>query len=207
MRSGSGTPGTLIPHAHARVKPRKDGTHLPERLVRPEGEHGHTSCLLRRGVDLGGLRGPQDGAGRHEAGLEVAPESDHEFAGQGGDGDFADATLGVADPVAIPAGERTLGLIAHPEPGELEGSVAGPGIAGSADALLAHRLAAVVRGAGEAEIGAELTPVAEVAVEDLVDQEGRPGWSHAFEPQQQGDLGLRRTGLGLLDRRARWPRL
>ena len=69
----------------------------------------HPSCLLRRGVDGGGSLDPQDGAGRHEAGLEVAPESDHEFAGQGGDGDFADATLGVADPVAIQRVSALLG--------------------------------------------------------------------------------------------------
>ena len=100
----------------------------------------------------------------------VTPQRDHQLARHCHDGDAADAALEVADPLAEPAAQLAFGLMAQPQPGELDRERAGTAVAGFADALLAPALAAVVRRAGQPEIAADLAAIVEGAIEYLVDQ-------------------------------------
>lgn len=74
--------------------------------------------------EANGLEGPlafrsasgafQDRPLGNDAGLEVAPERNGEFARHGDDGDAPHAPLLVADALAEPLGERAVGLVLHP---------------------------------------------------------------------------------------------
>src|ERR1700732_3563434 len=57
--------------------------------------------------------------------------------------------------------EVAVGLMSYPQPGEFDRELAGPPVAGLADALLAAAGAAVVRCAGEPEIAADLAAIVE----------------------------------------------
>src|SRR6266446_3169731 len=144
-------------------------------------------CRRRSARDAGA----QPGAGRHEAGLEIAPQRDGELAGERDDGDLGDASLAVADALLEPAGERAVRLEAQPEPGELDQDGAGARIAGLADALLATRLAAVVGRSGDAGL-LDDQPEAGMLAGDLGGEQRRQVVSVTGMPHGE----LRREGLG-----------
>src|SRR5258708_33105943 len=81
----------------------------------------------------------------HDAVLEEAPQRHHQLARQGDDGDAPDAALLIADACVEPAAQRTAGLMASPQPSQLDGCRARSRVAGLADALLALAGATVER--------------------------------------------------------------
>src|SRR5215831_14969018 len=129
-------------------------------------------------------RALEDGAAGNEASLKIAPERDRELAGQGDDGDLADAPFAITDALLEPARELAFRLMLEPEPGELDQGGPRPSVAGLADALLAPLRAAVEGRASEADEAADLTAIIEVAVIDLVGKHLGDGLADALEPQR-----------------------
>src|SRR5471030_2694704 len=102
---------------------------------------------------------------------EETPEGDEQLAGEGHDHDALDAS-GCGDDAGLePAREGAVGLPLKPEPGELDGGMPCPSVAGLADALLAMGGATGEGGRIETAKGGELATVVEVAIEDLVLQD------------------------------------
>ena len=106
----------------------------------------------------------EHGAGGHQAGGHKTPQRDHELACHRHVGNTAYPALHVADTLAEPLAQFAVGLMLQPQPGQLDGNLAGPFVAGFADALFAPARPAVVGRAGEPEITADLAAVVEVAV-------------------------------------------
>ncbi len=67
------------------------------------------------------LRSERD-AGRYQAGLDVSPEGDQQLASDCDDGDPPRASLQSTNACSEPGGEFAAGLIAQPQPGELDQS-------------------------------------------------------------------------------------
>src|SRR5258708_14204925 len=95
-------------------------------------------------------------AGRHHTGREITPQRQHELARHRYDGDTSDASLDVAHPLAEPAAEFAVGLMAEPQPGDLDRHLASAAVAGFADALFAHAVATVVGRSRQPDIAADL---------------------------------------------------
>src|SRR5712692_9313733 len=167
------------------------------------------SVIIRPAVNtspillLGARCGTQERALGHDAVPEEAPQRHHQLARQGDDGDAPDAALLIADACVEPAAQRTAGLMASPQPSQLDGCRARSRVAGLADALLALAGATVERRAGQAEVAADLAPILEVAEEHLADQRLAADRPHALEVDQLVDLGGHRAGLGCLAGRCR----
>ena len=113
-----------------------DGTHLYQRLCEARGRaRSHVRPgERRRGRSAAGRA--QHGAVGHDAGFQIAPERHHQFAGQGDQGDLADTALQGAHTLDEPPAQVAVGLVAEPQPCELDGERAASGVAGLADALL-----------------------------------------------------------------------
>src|SRR6185503_19906861 len=92
-----------------------------------------------------------------------------------------------SNPLAEPAAQLAVGLMRQPQPGEFDCGGSRAMVAGFADALLSPAGAAVIGSVGQSEATADLTPVLEVTVEDLIGQ-------------KLGDLRANRLELGKLDR-------
>src|SRR6266850_17292 len=137
----------------------------------------------------------QHRADRHYTGVEITPQRHHELARHRDDGDPPDAPLDVAHPLAEPAAEFAVGLMTEPQPGDLDRRLASAAVAGFADALFAHAVAAVVGRSGQPDIAADLAAVVEVAIEYFVDQSLPADRADTLEGCQLHDLGLRRAGL------------
>jgi hypothetical protein len=121
----------------------------------------------------------------NEAGGDVAPQRHDQLARQCNDGDTFGALAGIDGAGAEPEAERAVGLMAKPEPGQLDRLVAGTPIAGLADALLTIDAATLPGTGGQSAIAGNFTAVAEVLVEQLVDQRCGEGRAERFEAQQQ----------------------
>src|SRR3979490_1402162 len=111
----------------------------------------------------------QHRADRHHTGVEITPQPHHQLARHRYDGDPPDAPLDVAHPLAEPAAEFAVGLMTEPQPGDLDRGLASAAVAGFADALFAHAVAAVVGRSSQPDIAAALTAVVKVARENFVD--------------------------------------
>src|SRR3546814_10607991 len=99
--------------------------------------------------------GGQAHAGRHHAGLDVAPQRDQQLAGERHDHDRADAPFGTARALGEPAAQRVLRLEPQPAPGELDQDAAHPGVAAAVEPLLTLHAAAAERRASEAGIAGD----------------------------------------------------
>src|SRR6266481_436249 len=84
--------------------------------------------------------------------------------------------------------------MAEPQPGDLDRHRASAAVAGFADALFAHAVAAVVGRSSQPDIAADLAAVVEVAIEHFMDQSLPADGADTFEHRQLHDLGLRRAG-------------
>src|SRR5216683_4758309 len=145
---------------------------------------------------IGGGRsqaGVQHGAGGHHAGLEISPQRHHQLARHRHDGDASYATLDVADPLAEPAGQFAVGLMAHPQPGEFDGEFAGTMVAGFADALVALAVPAIVGHPDQPEITADLAAIVKAAIEHFIDQPLSADRADALELSEVHGLGFRRA--------------
>src|SRR5207245_11257312 len=129
----------------------------------------------------------------HHAGLEITPECHHELARDGDDGDAPRPALEVAHPLMEPAGQFAAGLVAKPQPGELDGKLTGAGVAGFADALVALAGPAVVGGPGQPDIAADLAAIVEGTIEHLIDQPLPADHADAFEVGEHHGPGLPRA--------------
>jgi hypothetical protein len=139
----------------------------------------------------------EDGAVWHDAAFEETPQGDQQLAGKGHDHGALEATGGGADAGVEPAGKGGVGLPVEPEPGEFDGGVPGPPVAGLADALLAMATAAGEGGGVEPAIGRELAPVAEAAIEDLALQNAGDFWPDAAQLLEMSDAAARAGRIGL----------
>ena len=141
-----------------------------------------------------GVSGSGDArAGGHETGAGIAPEGDQELAGQRYDHDPADPPSSVGGPGMEPPAERAVGLEADPAPCHLQKLGTDPGGSIAADPLVALDVAAGPRGWRQAGPACELAAVAELAVEDLVREQGRVVRADPLQPGQRRD---RRIGPG-----------
>ena len=95
-----------------------------------------------------------------------------------------------------PAAQLALGLVAQPQPGELDRQRAGAPVARFADALIAMAVPTVVGGIGQPDKTADLAAIVERAVKHLVHQLAPADHADAPEIDQMIDL--------LLDRPTRW---
>src|SRR3546814_19753051 len=117
----------------------------------------------------------------HQPGGQEPPEGDEQLARQSDDGDAPHPAALVADPGLEPAAERAVRLMAQPQPGELDGDLPGPPVAGlAAPLLMVDPTAAPGRG-GQPEIAAPLAPVLEVLPEQPAGPAG--GEDRADTPQ------------------------
>src|SRR5581483_7653720 len=124
----------------------EDETHLRSRRqsCRTLGWHGHHPSRADRGrsrsahafAAVSGFRRLEHRAFRHEPGREIAPQRHHQLACQRDDCDAPDPLARLGGALREPLRERAAGLMAQPQPGELDRRLAGPGIAGLADPLL-----------------------------------------------------------------------
>src|SRR5258708_37558308 len=73
---------------------------------------------------------------RHEAVLQKAPERDRQSPGERDDPNFSAAHAGAGKALSPPSGERTLGLIAQPRPGQLDQRLSRQLCPGLADAAI-----------------------------------------------------------------------
>src|SRR5438132_3646362 len=137
----------------------------------------------------------QHGAGGHHAGLEITPQRNHELARERHDGDPARPTLEVAHPLMEPAGQFAAGLVSDPQPGELDGELAGAAVAGFADALIRRGGATVVGRPTQPDMAADLAAIVEVAIEHFIDQPLSAHHGDAFELGEHHGLGLPRAFL------------
>src|SRR5712691_7529672 len=137
----------------------------------------------------------QHGAGGHHAGLEITPQRNHELARERHDGDPTRPALEVAHPLMEPAGQFAARLVSDPQPGELDGELAGAAVAGFADALIALAGATVVGRPGQPDIAADLAAIVERAVEHFIDQPLSADHGDAFELGEHHGLGLPRAFL------------
>jgi hypothetical protein len=133
--------------------------------------------------------GFQDGSFGKRTGLDVAPQGDEKLAGEGHNPDLAGPGATAREALVVPMGEGAVGLVAEPAPGDLDGQAADPAVAGSADAELVLRLAALVGRWRQAREGSDLLAVAEVAPGEELEPPG-PGRAKAdpFEREQSADL-------------------
>src|SRR3954470_1514435 len=125
----------------------------------------------------------------HQAGLEVAPQREQQLPRQGHHHDPLDPSLQAPDPPHEPGAQRALGLVAQPQPGELHDRRPGARVAGPAEALVAAGSAAPVRARRQADVGGELPPVREAAVEHLVAEHGRDLGTDPLQSRQRRDPG------------------
>ena len=139
--------------------------------------------------------GPNDN-GRSPRLLQHCPGRDQQAAGEGDDRDPADPPALVAHARPEPAARRALGLVPHPEPGQLDHGVAQARVAGLGDALLAGDLAAAPGRRRQPGVGRHLPPVGEAAVEALVVEDRRDLRADALEAREQGDGRRPRFRLG-----------
>ncbi len=79
-----------------------------------------------------------DGALGDQAGFQIAPQRDRQFAGQGDDHDAPDASLLALGTVMVPPGERAIRLMAEPKPCGFDHGHSGPPVARLGDALAAE---------------------------------------------------------------------
>ena len=96
------------------------------------------------------------GAGGDYASGDIAPQGDHQLAGERHDGNAPDTALEIADPRVEPAAQLALGLVAQPQPCELDRQCAGAPVARFADTLIAMAGSTVVGRIGQPEKTANL---------------------------------------------------
>src|ERR1700754_5086828 len=144
----------------------------------------------------------------NEPGGEIAPQPHDQLARQRDDGDAPGVLAGVGRAGTEPLAERTIWLMAKPEPCEFDRFVAGPMIARLADPLLAIDAATLPGTLWQAAIAGDLAPVAEVLVEQLIHQRRAEGGADRLDPQQailplchRRRKGKRSCHLRLLERR------
>src|SRR3954470_8977254 len=137
--------------------------------------------------------GPDDrgGPGRPS---QHCPGRDQELPRQRHDHRLARAGAGVRGARPVPPGERAVGLVPHPQPGQLDHGVAQARGARLGDALLAGDLAAAPGRRRQPGVGRHLPPVGERPVEALVVEHRRDLRADRLEPREQGDG--RRLGAG-----------
>src|SRR4051794_18005674 len=139
--------------------------------------------------------GPNDN-GRSPRLLQHCPGRDQQAPGEGDDRDPAAPPALVAHARPEPAARRALGLVPHPQPGQLDHGVAQARVAGLGDALLAGDLAAAPGRRRQPGVGRHLPPVGEAAVEALVVEDRRDLRADPLEPLEQGDGRRLRFRLG-----------
>src|SRR5213078_1387639 len=116
--------------------------------------------------------GLKERTGRHQAGLQIAPQSHQELACHGHDGDATRPALEVTDAFPEPDAQGAAGLIAQPRPGELDHHAARRGIAGLADALVAIDRAAAKRARSQAHIAPQFPTIGKFSIEHLANESG-----------------------------------
>src|SRR3546814_7113965 len=92
--------------------------------------------------------------------------------------------------------------MAQPQPGELDGDLPGPPVAGLADPLLMVDPTAAPGRGGQPEIAAQLAPVLEVLPEQLAGQDGGDDRADTLQALQQGGGLADLTGSGLAAERS-----
>src|SRR6267154_2452745 len=196
-----GNPGTLILHARGceGQGPVKTGP-IYEIGISTRGGYGHTSVLITSAViDARPLFArAQHGALGHHTGGHKPPQRDHQLARHRHNVDPPYPAFEGTDTVAEPLAQFAVGLMLHPQPGQLDGNRTRTSITGFADALLAPALATVVGRTGKPEITADQAAVVKRAVERLVIRLLTADRANPLKTDQMTDLGFRRA----LDRTA-----
>src|SRR5215831_18119789 len=134
---------------------------------------------------------------RYQAGLEIAPKRHQELARQRHDRNAPDPPLQDAHPFAEPDAQGAVGLVAQPQPSELDHGFARLGVAGLADSLLARHRPTAERTGREADVTSHLAAVVERSIEHLAHQYGR---------QLGADTATERPAINVLARLIESPR-
>ena len=106
----------------------------------------------------------------------VAPQGDQELSGESHDRDPPDPPATLPDTLAEPGAQGRVGLIAQPQPSELDHGVPQAWVAGLGDALFSVGRAALPWAWRQAGVRRHLSPVGEAA-------------EQGFQPQPRAELG------------------
>jgi hypothetical protein len=115
----------------------------------------HREQLSESGLGL------EQGASGDFAEVSVAPESDDEFSGQCDDADLSESGSTPGEATVEPECQIAFRLLTQPDPGQVDRDAADVAVAGSADAAFPGRIAALVRGPGQAHEGTDLPAILE----------------------------------------------
>src|SRR5262249_61689993 len=191
--SGRGAPRTMVPHATVR------GHRAPRRTGPISTEAYCSHSVYRSHIHLGNgmflssawraiLFTLELCALGDDAGLEIAPERDQQLAGNCNDGDALNAALKFSHTVVEPGAQRTVKLVPHPEPSELNHGRARLSVAGPADALIARHRTALKVARRQTNITAELLAVVESSVEHFAHEDRGKLGPDGLESDQITDL-------------------
>lgn len=123
---------TIMPHALGVAPVRRDPPET-RRLSANKEEDGRAPYITASGVAVYGnpvgsgcgASIPDPDALWQHTGFNIAPQRDQQLPGHGDNGDAPRAALQRADARAEPCSQRTVRLVAQPQPGELDKHCAG----------------------------------------------------------------------------------
>src|SRR4249920_2560455 len=133
-------------------------------------------------------RRPDLGASRHYPRLCVAPERNQQLACHGYNGDPACAPGQRADPLAEPLCQLAAGLVAKPEPCELDHGRPCARVSSPAYAPITVHTAALVGHRRDADVARNLPAVVECPIEYLSCEHGRDVFADTPDATESGDL-------------------
>ena len=135
--------------------------------------------------------GPQGSPGRHQAGLDVSPQCDQEFACQRYNHDPPYTSPLLADTLGKPFRKCALRLVTKPEPCRLNEGRSSSRVTRFADTLLSAESTAHMRAWRQADIGSQVSAARKPPVEHFVGKNSRCFRTDCDQmPQRLHALGL-----------------
>src|SRR4029453_14883464 len=120
--------------------------------------------------------------------FDITPERDEQLACQGHNGDPPRASSQGADAFAEPFCQLASGLIAKPEPCELDHGRPCTRVPSPANAPIAVHTAALVGHRGDADVACDLTTIVERTIEYLTCEHAREVLAETSDATQRDDL-------------------
>ena len=141
-----------------------------------------------RGKPVDRVSNLECGSFRNDAIFDEAPECDCKLSGQRDDADLAATHAFVAETLAPPQRQFAVGLIAEPEPSQLDECLPRELVAGLADSSIAIDVATIVRSGGQPDERRHVSPRFKRAMVDLGDQDGCCCLAHGAKRRQVSNL-------------------
>jgi len=142
----------------------------------------------------------------YDAGADVLPESNEQLARQCDDHRLFETAAVAGNALLEPESERRVGLVAQPQPGELDHRRSQTRISGFRYALLTIDIAALPRRRSQSRVGSDLAPVFEASEQTFRVEYRRELWTNSSDAQKSGrscDGDARHSNLLAVVRRRR----